>query len=89
MALSIQNPETERLARELSRLTGEPVAAAVDAAVRERLSRVAQDKLAKRVNDPRLAAELNEIVERSRSFPDVDTRRADEILGYNEFGRFD
>ncbi|MDQ4043975.1 MAG: type II toxin-antitoxin system VapB family antitoxin, partial [Chloroflexota bacterium] len=39
MALSIKNPEAERLARELARTTGESLTQAVTAALRERLVR--------------------------------------------------
>jgi antitoxin VapB len=40
MALNIKNDETQRLARELARLTGESMTAAITQAVRERLDRV-------------------------------------------------
>jgi antitoxin VapB len=40
MSLNIKNERTHRLARELARLTGESMAAAVGTAVRERLERV-------------------------------------------------
>jgi antitoxin VapB len=40
MSLNIKNERTHRLARELARLTGESMTAAVDKAVRERLKRV-------------------------------------------------
>jgi antitoxin VapB len=40
MALNIKNDETQRLARELARLTGETMTAAITQAVRERLDRV-------------------------------------------------
>lgn len=40
MSMNIKNEETHRLARELARLTGESVTAAVTVAVRERLERV-------------------------------------------------
>jgi antitoxin VapB len=40
MSLNIKNEKTHRLVRELSRLTGESMTAAVDQAVRERLERV-------------------------------------------------
>lgn len=39
MRLTIKNPETDRLARELVALTGESVTAAVTVALRERLGR--------------------------------------------------
>lgn len=40
MALSIKNEETQKLAQELARLTGESMTAAITEAVRERLDRV-------------------------------------------------
>jgi antitoxin VapB len=40
MGLNIKNAETQRLARELAKLTGESMTAAVTEAVRERLERV-------------------------------------------------
>jgi antitoxin VapB len=40
MSLNIKNEKTHRLARELARLTGESMTAAVDEAIRERLERV-------------------------------------------------
>jgi antitoxin VapB len=40
MSLNIKNEETHRVVRQLARLTGESMTAAVDKAVRERLERV-------------------------------------------------
>ena len=40
MALNIKNERTQRLAKELAKLTGESMTAAVTGAVRERLERV-------------------------------------------------
>jgi antitoxin VapB len=39
MALSLKNPETERLAKKLAKLTGESVTMAVTVALQERLDR--------------------------------------------------
>ena len=44
MGLNIKSDETHRLARELARLTGESMTAAVNEAVRERLERVLRDR---------------------------------------------
>lgn len=43
MALNIKNKETQKLARELAKLTGESMTAAVTEAVRERLDRVRRE----------------------------------------------
>jgi antitoxin VapB len=40
MALNIKNEETQKLAQELAKLTGESMTAAITEAVRERLDRV-------------------------------------------------
>ena len=40
MSLNIKNEKTHRMARELARLTGESMTAAVNEAIRERLERV-------------------------------------------------
>jgi antitoxin VapB len=40
MALNIKNEDTQKLAKELARLTGESMTAAITEAVRERLDRV-------------------------------------------------
>lgn len=44
MALNIENEETERLARELARATGENLTVAVTVALRERLERQTTSK---------------------------------------------
>ena len=46
MALSLKNPETERLAKELARATGESVTRAVTTALKEKLER--EEKAKKR-----------------------------------------
>ena len=52
MGLNIKNEETHRMARELARLTGESMSAAVHEAIRERLERVrgrSNDEMLKRI----------------------------------------
>ena len=43
MAFNIKNEETEQLARDLSKLTGETMTAAITEALRERLDRVRKE----------------------------------------------
>lgn len=81
MVLSIKDPETDRLARELSQATGETLTRAVEAAVRERLERVRG-----RASGVRLSTELNAIALRCAELPMLDRRDPDEILGYDEHG---
>ncbi|HXX15295.1 MAG TPA: type II toxin-antitoxin system VapB family antitoxin [Candidatus Eremiobacteraceae bacterium] len=54
MAINIKNEETQRLAQELSKLTGESMTGAITEAVRERLERVRYQRgqgLAQRILD--------------------------------------
>ncbi len=81
MALNIRNPETERLAETLAKLTGESKTQAVTQALRDRLERVRR-----RRSGRRLADELDEIAEHCGSLPVLDDRAADEILGYDAHG---
>jgi antitoxin VapB len=54
MALSIKNAETERLARELARETGEPVTTAVTAALAARLATLRTSSAAREQRAERL-----------------------------------
>ena len=81
MAVSIKNQETERLARELARKTGLSITEAITVALREQLAREAG-----RRNAPRIRDELLAIGRRCAALPDLDTRSADEILGYAATG---
>ena len=81
MALSIKDPEADRLAREVARLTGETLTEAVTESLRERLERVRHRRAG-----PSLAAELDEIALRCAALPMRDARTAEEIIGYDESG---
>ncbi len=81
MALSIKDRDTDRLARELAKETGETITQAVTVALRERLSR-----LRRRQRGRRLADELDEIAKRCGRLPVLDARPAQEILGLDERG---
>jgi len=79
--LNIRNPETERLAAELARRTGETKTEAVTKALRDRLDRVKRERSGRR-----LADELQAIVDEFAALPVLDDRSADEIIGYDENG---
>lgn len=81
MALNIRNDEAEELAAKLAKLTGETKTQAVTKALRERLTRVSREK---RKRD--LVAELTDIALRCARRPVLDSRPADEIIGYDENG---
>ena len=81
MAVSIKNHETERLARELAKRTGVSLTEAITIALREQLAREEGRRSA-----PSIREELLAIGRRCAALPDLDTRPADEILGYDETG---
>jgi antitoxin VapB len=81
MAIRIKNPETERLARELARRTGVSITEAITTALREQLAREGKKRDA-----PRIREELLAIGRRCAALPDLDPRRPDEILGFDEIG---
>ena len=82
MALSLKDPETDRLAREVAGLTGESLTEAVRKALAERLEREQR----KRGNRKGLVEEINEIALHCAALPDHDTRSPDEIIGYDDHG---
>jgi len=81
MPLSIKNDITERLARQVAEVTGESLTEAIQKALRERL-----DRLKHRRNSQILSSQLEEILRRVDQLPILDSRTADEILGYDEHG---
>jgi antitoxin VapB len=82
VALSLKDPETDRLARAVAALTGESLTAAVRTALAERLQR---ERL-RRGESADLAAWLLEIGDRFSKLPVLDPRTPDEIVGYDETG---
>jgi antitoxin VapB len=81
MALNIRNEQAERLAARLAQLTGKTKTEAVTEALRERLDRLTRERRGRR-----LADELDDIARHCATLPVRDTRRADEILGYDDRG---
>jgi antitoxin VapB len=80
MPLSIKDPEADRLARQVAKLTGETLTGAIVQSLRERLVRV------QRRRGPGLADELLKIGERCAQLPAQDSRSPEEILGYDGHG---
>lgn len=81
MALNIRNPETEKLASELARITGETKTEAVTKALRDRLGRVRRER-----SHRRLADELDAVARHCASLPVRDARTPEEIIAYDERG---
>lgn len=80
MALNIKDDETDRLARELAELTGQPITTAVREAIEAQLATLRRRR--------RVAAgpDLAAIIARGRARRTLDTGPEDEILGYDERG---
>ena len=83
MGISLKNDKAEKLARQVAAAAGESLTDAIIHALEERLER-----LKGRRSAPDLAEAVMVISRRCRSLPDLDTRSADEILGYDEKGAF-
>lgn len=80
MALSIKDPEADRLAREVAKATGETLTTAVVESLRERLARV------RRARKPHLADEVLKIGARCVRHKLRDSRSAEQIIGYDDAG---
>ena len=83
MALSINNLEAERLARDLAKERGTTVTGAIIGALEDALRRTRGRKVA-----PSIREAILEISHRCAALPDIDTRSADEILGEDDRGVF-
>jgi antitoxin VapB len=81
MPLNIKEPNTKKVVLELAAITGEAVTTEVRNAVDERLQQIPRDESGRS-----LADELLAIGARCSAMPDLDTRSADDILGYDEHG---
>lgn len=79
MPLNIKSAEADRLARELTAVTGESITDAVTVALAERLERC-------RVRRSGLKAVVGGIQERIARMPVIDNRPDDELLGYDRDG---
>jgi antitoxin VapB len=77
MAISIKNEATERLARQVACATGESLTQAIRRALEERWQRL-KTKRRSRV----LTSRIQELLHRVDALPELDSRSADEILGW-------
>ncbi|MCY7272065.1 MAG: type II toxin-antitoxin system VapB family antitoxin [Sphingomonas bacterium] len=82
MALSIKDPETDALVRKLARRRRTSFTGAIRLAVSNEL---AKDEKPKK-DIVKIRAAVAEIQTRWAAAPDLDSRSADEILGYDENG---
>ncbi len=82
MHLNIKNDEAYRMAKELSRLTGENLTQAVTRAIKQSLEFERTRNLKEREG---LGAKLQALAKEYQGITKLDTRSADEIL-YDEHG---
>lgn len=80
VALSIKNPEADRLARELAEVTGESLTNAIIVALSERLERE------RTRNRPGLGERLRRLAADAALLPVLDDRSVEEIVGYDGNG---
>lgn len=85
MALSIRNPETEALARDVARIMGTSITEAITESLRERAKALAplrqkhsRAQLARDAGIERIVAKFGKGL--------VDQRSAEDIIGYDEHG---
>ncbi len=81
MALNIKDRETDRLARELAKTTGESLTVAIQRSLKERL-----EKEQSRKRQTALGREIMAISRRAAKLPRLTDRTPDEIIGYDKHG---
>jgi antitoxin VapB len=81
MPISIKNPETEELARQLAKETGETITEVIKKSLQDRLQRVRGRRHARG-----LPEQVADILQRMDGLPTLDGRSEDEILGYDQDG---
>lgn len=79
--MSIKNDETERLARQVARETGESLTEAIRNSLQERWER-----LKARRRSQVLTGQVEDLLRRVDALPNLDSLPEDEILGYDESG---
>jgi antitoxin VapB len=79
MVLTIDNPETEKLARELARRRKQDVTDALTDVLRKEIKR--EGHKYPHVSKEEFHRGIQEIVDRVKKLPVLDDRPADEILG--------
>ena len=81
MALSIKDPETEKLARALAARTGETITIATRRALEDRLKRMGSH-----AGKDALLEDMAALQRRVSALPVLDHRSPDDIIGYDENG---
>jgi antitoxin VapB len=84
MALSIRNRKAEAMARQVAEATGESLTDAILHSLEDRLARLHRARIGGGLEE-----QIMDIARRCSTMPDLDTRPADEILGYGRDGTVD
>ncbi|MFW6374610.1 MAG: type II toxin-antitoxin system VapB family antitoxin, partial [Thermodesulfobacteriota bacterium] len=79
--ITIENPRTEQLARQVAEQTGENLTSAITIALEERLLRLRGEKTA-----PDVFEKIMNISKRCAALPRLDPRLPDDIIGYDSNG---
>lgn len=79
MALNIESPAADRLARELAAATDETITQAVTTSLEERLDRVRA-----RPQTVSVSQRLERLADEYGSYPVTDERADEEIIGYDD-----
>jgi antitoxin VapB len=79
------DPETERLARKLADATGKPLPMIVKAAIEAEAAKAGVSPSTRPSRDA-LLAEMTRVTDQFADLPVLDSRSADEIIGYDELG---
>jgi antitoxin VapB len=81
VALSIKNEKVERLTRKLASVTGESLTDVILTALEERWRRLKSQR-----RNHSLSGQVEDLLRRVDNLPNLDSRSADEIIGYDEQG---
>jgi antitoxin VapB len=81
MPLSIKNDATERLARQVASATGESLTEAIHKALEGRWQQLKAQHRSRILH-----GQLEDLLQRVDAMPTLDSRPADEILGYDQHG---
>lgn len=84
MGISIRNPRVEQLAREIGKVLNVSMTQAIVEALEEKKARITASTAPEKLR----FSLVNKISLSCSSLPDLDSRSADEILGYNSGGFF-
>jgi antitoxin VapB len=81
--MNVKDRETQRLALQIAKVTGESFTEAIRRSLQERLQRL---RLRRNSRARIMRDQIDEILRRVDALPELDSRTEDEILGYDDRG---